>query len=158
MVFSKFIAFLEKLTKTICKGVYYCLLNERLSEGLGVIQNEEDYREFIEVGNGIHAKRINVYNDQYNEPVFDWIEDENLDKDDVTIEYENLEEEVDDSIFSGLISYEHKEDEVVSIPKPLDDPFLNALCHIKKEEDGSDIDELEEEVDVKPMYYIHDPI
>lgn len=153
-----FISFLEKLTKTICKGVYYCLPNESLSKGLRVIQNEGDYREFIDVGNGRHAKRINVYIDQYNEPVFNWIEDENLDEDDATIEYENLEGEVDDSRFSGWISHDHKQDEVVSIPKWLDEPFLNALCHIKKGKDGSDIDEVEEEVDVKPMNYIPDPI
>nr|KAJ0208391.1 hypothetical protein LSAT_V11C500284220 [Lactuca sativa] len=101
MVFSDFITFLEKLTKkTNCKNVYYCLPHERLSEGLGVIQNERDYKEFLNVGNGSQQKRINVSIDQYNEPIFDWINEENHDEYDSVVEDED---EVDDSTFSSAI-------------------------------------------------------
>ncbi|CAH1435313.1 unnamed protein product [Lactuca virosa] len=155
MVFSDFITFLEKLTKKInFKDVYYCIPHERLSEGLGVSQNEGDYREFLEVGNGSQEKRINVYIDQYNEPIFDWIEEENPDEYDSVVEDED---EVDESTFSYAILPDHEDDEVVSSKKPLDDSFLNALCPNKKSEDSSDTDATDEEVDVKPMYPVHDP-
>nr|KAJ0205995.1 hypothetical protein LSAT_V11C500239300 [Lactuca sativa] len=126
MVFSDYITLFENLTKKIhCKDVYYYLPHERLSEGLGVIQNEGDYREFLEVGNGSQEKRINLYIDQYNEPIFDWIEEENPDEYDSIVDNEY---EVDDSTFSDTILPDHKEDEVVLSKKPLDDSFLNALC------------------------------
>nr|KAJ0217900.1 hypothetical protein LSAT_V11C300103260 [Lactuca sativa] len=155
MVFSDFITFLEKLTKKIhCNDVYYRLPHERLSEGLGVIQNEGDYREFLKVGNGSQEKRINVYIDQYNEPIFDWIEDENPDEYDSVVDDED---EVDDSTFLDVILPNHEDDVLVSGKKPIDDSFLNALCRNKKLEDGSDIDVTDKEVDVKPMYPVHDP-
>lgn len=68
----------------------------------------------------------------------------------------NLEQELDDSIFSYATSLDPEENKVVSIPKPLDDPFLNALCPIKKAKYGSDIDEINEE-DMKQVYHVHDP-
>ncbi|CAI9279651.1 unnamed protein product [Lactuca saligna] len=91
---------------------------------------------------------------RYNESIFDWIEEENPGKYDLVVENED---EVDDSTFSDVILNDHEEDEVVSSRKPLDDSFLNALCPKKKSEDGSDTDATNEEVDVKPMYPIHDP-
>ncbi|CAI9271470.1 unnamed protein product [Lactuca saligna] len=155
MVFSDFNTLLEKLTKKInCKDVYYCLPHERLSEGLGVIHNEGYYREFLKVGNGSQEKRINVYIDQYSEPIFNWIGAENPDIYDSVIEDED---EVNDSTFPDAILPDYEENEVVSSKKPLDDSFLNALCHKKKSEDGSETDATDEEVDVKPMYPVHDP-
>nr|KAJ0212267.1 hypothetical protein LSAT_V11C400177520 [Lactuca sativa] len=90
----------------------------------------------------------------YNEPIIDWIEEENLGEYDSVVEDED---EVDDSTFSDMILPDHEEDGVVSIRKSLDDSFLNALCPNKKSEDGSDTDATDEEVNVKPMYPIHDP-
>nr|KAJ0200947.1 hypothetical protein LSAT_V11C600306950 [Lactuca sativa] len=127
MVFSYFITFLEKLTKKInYKDVYYCLPHKRLSEWLGVIQ----MKEIIE--SSFERKRINLYIYQYNEPIFDWIDEENPDKYDSVVEDED---DVDNSTFSNTILPEHEEDEVVSSRKPLDDLFLNALCPNKKSED-----------------------
>ncbi|CAI9265578.1 unnamed protein product [Lactuca saligna] len=94
-----------------------------------------------------------MYIDQYNESIFNWIEEEIPDKYDSIVKDED---QVDDFTFSDTILPGHEEDDVVSSRKPLDHSFLNALCPNKKLEDGSNTDATDEEVDVKPTYHVHD--
>jgi len=124
-----FITFLHGITKTKCKHIYYCLPHEKLSEGLGIIQNDGDYREFVECGEGSPRKKIDVYLDHFNEPLFDWIEMEDPDEDEADVSVEAEEEE---SVFSDAVKTEHELDEVVSKPIVVDDPFLNAKQRLKQ--------------------------
>ncbi|CAI9284392.1 unnamed protein product [Lactuca saligna] len=76
MNFPDFTPFLEKLTNGRCRYVYYCPHEARLSEGLHAIQNDCDFNEFLEDIN--EKKRLDVYVDHYHEPLFDWIQEEEL--------------------------------------------------------------------------------
>nr|KAJ0200874.1 hypothetical protein LSAT_V11C600339580 [Lactuca sativa] len=80
MKFPDFIPFLEKRTKGRCRDVYYCLHEVRLSEGLHVIQNDCDFNDFLENIN--EKKRLDVYVDHHHEPLFDLIQEEEVDLED----------------------------------------------------------------------------
>ncbi|KAL4554042.1 hypothetical protein LXL04_039842 [Taraxacum kok-saghyz] len=113
-----------------------CYTHESLSDGFGVIQNEGDYREFIEVTFAIPGKKVKVYIDYNDEPLFDWIELENPDEvDDLEFPTEQ-DEEAEETPFADGIKAEHQEDAVETKPEPVDDPFLNKLCPKREEADG----------------------
>ncbi|KAI3701118.1 hypothetical protein L2E82_45763 [Cichorium intybus] len=153
MGYSEFIIFLEKLTRKQCKNVYFCLPQERLAEGIHILHNDGDYKEFLEMGYN-NGKRISVYVDHYNEPIFDWIEDE-LQEDETNEDgNQDCEEDVD-SVISDTISVDHEEDgDVVSTNKTKGDKFLNILCPIESNTD--DIEEQNEDEGDKPQYPVHD--
>ncbi|KAL4579814.1 hypothetical protein LXL04_015981 [Taraxacum kok-saghyz] len=113
----------------------------------GVIQNEGDYGEFLEVTLASPGKKVSVYVDYNNEPLFDWIELENLDAvDDFEFPTE-VDEEAEETPFADGIKAEHEEDAVETKPEPVDDPFLNQLCPKREEADGV----------VQQQYPFHNP-
>jgi len=126
MNYSAFFTVIRKLAGSRDIKLYYCLPHETLSEGLGVIQNEADYQEFLEVGNGSPGKKVDVYVDRYNEPVFDWIELEHPDEEEDLEANKNDQE--DEAPFDDGIEAEHQPDAVETKVPVVDDPFLNRLC------------------------------
>ena len=124
---SDFIAFLEKLTRTKCNDVYCCLPQDSLSEGIHAIQNDGDYKEFLDMGYA-NGNRIDVYVDHYNKPLFDWIEAEEVEEERNT-QVDPISETDDDSVLSEACSFDHEEDEVqTTTNKRVNDDFLNILC------------------------------
>ncbi|CAH1416926.1 unnamed protein product [Lactuca virosa] len=75
--YLEFIDFLERLTRMRCKDVYFCLPQDSLSQGIRILNNNGDYKEFVDMAY-VNGKRMNVYVDHHNEPIFDWIEDEEI--------------------------------------------------------------------------------
>ena len=60
-----------------CKDVYFCLPQDSLSQGIRILNNNGDYKEFVDMAY-VNRKRMNVYVDHHNKPIFDWIEDEDI--------------------------------------------------------------------------------
>ncbi|CAH1445841.1 unnamed protein product [Lactuca virosa] len=132
--------FLQKLTRSRSKDIYFCLPQESLSQGIHTLVNDGDYKEFLDLAYA-NERRMNVYVDHYNEPIFEWIEEEeNEDQD-----YSCVEDE--DSVLSDTYSVDHEEDDVeypFSANKTMGDMFLNKLClHTVN-------------VYVEPQYPVHD--
>ncbi|KAL4585548.1 hypothetical protein LXL04_010170 [Taraxacum kok-saghyz] len=136
MNFSAFFTVIRKIAASRSIVFYYCLPHESLSDGLGVIQNEGDYREFLEVTFASPGKKVKVYVDYNNEPLFDWIELENPDEVDDLEFHTEQDEEAKETPFADGIKAEHQEDAVETKPEPVDDPFLNKLCPKREEADG----------------------
>ncbi|CAI9293205.1 unnamed protein product [Lactuca saligna] len=135
--------FLQKLTRTRSKDIYFCLPQESLSQGIHTLVNDGDYKEFLDLAYA-NERRMNVYVDHCNEPIFEWIEDEENEDQDYSCE------EDEDSVFSETYSVDHEEDDV-EYPFPANktkgDRFLNKLC----------VDTLDEGVEyVEPRYPVHD--
>ncbi|CAI9282595.1 unnamed protein product [Lactuca saligna] len=87
-VFSNFIKYVEKLIDFQCKHVYYCIPEVRLSEGIQTLQNKCDYSQFLEVA---HANRhVDVYIDHDNEPLFEWIQKEESDDEELVYSEEDV--------------------------------------------------------------------
>lgn len=149
MGYSGFKSFVEKLVSYISsrsRTLYFCVPQVSLSEGLHSLQNECDYEEFLEAANGATNRRIDVYIDHYNEPLFDWIGDEESDKDIEDSEHEEVDEKFDDG---AKLSHEDDE-QVVSTKRTVNDHFLNILCPVDEEENDEVRDHEE------PIYPRHD--
>ena len=112
MNYSAFFTIIRKLAGSRTIKLYYCLPHEVLSEGIGVIQNEADYQEFLEVSNGSPGKKVNLYVDHYDEPIFDWIEWEHPDEVDEDDFLADDDVQEDEAPFDDGIEAEHKADEV----------------------------------------------
>ncbi|CAH1443560.1 unnamed protein product [Lactuca virosa] len=130
--FSDFIKYVEKLIDFQCKHVHFCLPEVRLSEALHTLKNDCDYSEFREVANA--QRQVNVYINHNNEPLFDWIEKEEPDIE----ELQYLDEDVDSVLEDGE-KCEHEEDDSVISSKRIfkrtyNDHFLNKLCSVKDED------------------------
>nr|KAJ0213335.1 hypothetical protein LSAT_V11C400182760 [Lactuca sativa] len=145
MNFGDFIPFLEKLTNGRCRDVYYCPHEVRLSEGLHAIQNDCDFNEFLE---DMNEKKRLMYVDHHHEPLFDWIQEEEAefeDEDLVSID------DVDSILEDGLKAQHVEDDEVISLKRNFNDPFLNKLCPIQND------DLVEEDHNaIRPIYPRHD--
>nr|KAJ0193592.1 hypothetical protein LSAT_V11C800445000 [Lactuca sativa] len=137
--------FLHKLTRMNIKEIHLCLPQECFSQGIHALVNEGDYKEFLDL-DFANERKINVYVDHQNEPIFEWIEEEETKDEDY-----NCEED-EDSIFSNTYSVDHEEDDVeypFTSNKTRADRFLNKLCPHTVNVD----------VDVKyvePQYRVHD--
>ncbi|CAI9287331.1 unnamed protein product [Lactuca saligna] len=141
--YEEFMEFLQKLTRTRSKDIYFFLPQESLSQGIHTLVNDGDYKEFLDLAYA-NERRMNVYVDHCNEPIFEWIEDEENEDQDYSCE------EDEDSVFSETYSVDHEEDDV-EYPFPANktkgDRFLNKLC----------VDTLDEDVEyVEPRYPVHD--
>ncbi|XP_052621668.1 uncharacterized protein LOC111893335 [Lactuca sativa] len=141
--YEEFMEFLQKLTRTRSKDIYFCLPQESLSQGIHTLVNDGDYKEFLDLAYA-NERRMNVYVDHYNEPIFEWIEEEEIEDQDYSCE------EDEDSVFSETYSVDHEEDDV-EYPFPANktkgDRFLNKLC----------VDTLDEDVEyLEPRYPVHD--
>ncbi|CAH1415483.1 unnamed protein product [Lactuca virosa] len=107
--------------------------------------NEGDYKEFLDL---VYAndKRMNVYVDHHNEPIFDWIEAEESES-----ENEDLDED-EDSVIQDSYSVDHEEDDA-NYPFPANktghDRFLNILC------EPTEIEDQDDEY-VPPQYPVYD--
>ncbi|CAH1414593.1 unnamed protein product [Lactuca virosa] len=95
--------FLQKLTRTRSKDIYFCLPQESLSHGIHTPVNDGDYKEFLDLAYA-NERRMNVYVDHYNEPIFEWIKEEENEDQDYSCE------EDEDSILSDTYSVDHEED------------------------------------------------
>ncbi|CAH1422971.1 unnamed protein product [Lactuca virosa] len=141
--YEEFMEFLQKLTRTRSKDIYFCLPQESLSQGIHTLVNDGDYKEFLDLTYA-NERRMNVYVDHYNEPVFEWIKEEENEDQDYSCE------EDEDSVLSETYSVDHEEDDV-EYPFPANktkgDRFLNKLC----------LHTLDEDVEyVEPQYRVHD--
>ncbi|CAH1443732.1 unnamed protein product [Lactuca virosa] len=139
-VFSDFIKYVEKLIDFQCKHVYYCIPEVRLSEGIQTLQNECNYSEFLEVANA--NKHVDVYIDHDNEPIFEWIQKEEPDDEELVYSEEDA-----DSVLADDENCEHEEDESVTSSKRIfkrtyNDKFLNKLCPVvvaDEDEEGNEL-------------------
>nr|KAJ0221802.1 hypothetical protein LSAT_V11C200099770 [Lactuca sativa] len=132
--FSDFIKYVEKLIDFQCKHVYYCIPEARLSGGLQTLQNECDYSEFLEVANA--NRHVDVYIDHDNEPLFEWIQKEEPDDEDLVYSEEDV-----DFVLADDENCEHEEDESVTSSKRIfkktyNDKFLNKLCPVVVEDEN----------------------
>ncbi|CAI9287636.1 unnamed protein product [Lactuca saligna] len=131
--FSDFVKYVEKLIDFQCKHVYYCIPEVRLSEELQTIQNECNYSEFLEVANA--NRHVDVYIDHDNEPLFEWIQKEEPDDEDLVYSEEDV-----DSVLADDENCKHEEDESVTSSKRIfkrtyNDKFLNKLCPVVVEDE-----------------------
>ncbi|CAI9287868.1 unnamed protein product [Lactuca saligna] len=138
--------FLKSLLSGVCKDVYYCPHEVRLSEGLHAIRNDCDFNEFLEYMN--EKKRFDVYVDHHHEPLFDRIQEEKADlEDEDLVSIDDVESILED----GLKTEHVEDDEVISLKRNFNDPFLNKLCPIQND------DLVEEDRNViRPIYPRHD--
>nr|KAJ0217337.1 hypothetical protein LSAT_V11C300130830 [Lactuca sativa] len=145
--YEEFMEFLHKLTRRRSKDIYFCLTQESLSQGIHTLLNEGDYKEFLDLAYA-NERRMNVYVDHQNEPIFEWIdEEENEDKD------YNCEED-EESVLLDIYFVDHKEDDVeypFPANKTMGDRFLNKLC--LRTVNVDDVDEDDEYVE--PQYPVH---
>nr|KAJ0193857.1 hypothetical protein LSAT_V11C800418540 [Lactuca sativa] len=146
MGFKEFILQLRKLTKERCTDVYYCLQNRSVVDGLRELRDDNDYVRFLDAGYANDCE-INVYIDEYQESVMEWINEEKAEERDT--ESDEYEDDVD-SVMSDDISVDHElDDEVIPLKKSTD-PFL---AHIPKggvnDEDSGSTDEV--------YFPVHDP-
>nr|KAJ0198725.1 hypothetical protein LSAT_V11C600326040 [Lactuca sativa] len=143
--YEQFMEFLHKLTKSRSKDIYFCLPQESLSLGIHTLVNEGDYKEFLDLAYA-NDKRMNVYVDHHNKPIFDWIEAEESES-----ENEDLDED-EDSVIQDSCFVDHEEDDA-TYPFPANktahDRFLNILCEPTKSEDQDD-------EYVSPQYPVYD--
>ncbi|KAL4570881.1 hypothetical protein LXL04_026545 [Taraxacum kok-saghyz] len=114
--------------------------------------NDCDYAEFLEIG-AENNGRLNVYVDQYEEPLFEWIQNEEPEVEDD----DGQSEDDEDVKFNDGIKCDHQEDdEVISIRRTVNDHFLSKLCPVEVE---ARLDEDEQSnVDQPPIYPRHDDI
>nr|KAJ0214890.1 hypothetical protein LSAT_V11C300145080 [Lactuca sativa] len=131
--FFDFIKYVDKLIDFQCKHVYYRIPEVRLSEGLQTLQNECDYSEFLEVAND--NRHVDVYIDHDNEPLFEWIQKEEPDDEDLVYSEEDV-----DSVLADDENCEHEEDESVTSRKRIfkrtyNDKFLKKLCPVVVEDE-----------------------
>ncbi|CAI9291730.1 unnamed protein product [Lactuca saligna] len=92
------------------KEILYADFREKdgqtLCQGLATLQNEYDYHEFLEC---LHEKKkVTVYVDHMHEPLFEWIEMEELEVEDDT--NSNADEDVD-SMLLDKECWEHEVDD-----------------------------------------------
>ncbi|CAI9261293.1 unnamed protein product [Lactuca saligna] len=132
--YEQFMEFLHKLTNSRSKDIYFCLPQESLGLGIHTLVNNGDYKEFLDLAYA-NDKRMNVYVDHHNEPIFDWIEAEESES-----ENEDLDED-EDSVIQDSYSVDHEEDDA-TYPFPANktarDRFLNILCEPIESEDQDD--------------------
>nr|KAJ0193125.1 hypothetical protein LSAT_V11C800414020 [Lactuca sativa] len=137
--------FLQKLTRTTIKDIYFYLPKESLSHGIHILVNEGDYKEFLDLAYA-NERRMNVYADHQNELILKWIEEEETKDEDY-----NYEED-EDSVLLDTYFVNHEEDDVeypFLANKSMGDRFVNKLClHT------GNVDEVFEYVE--PQYPIHD--
>nr|KAJ0188265.1 hypothetical protein LSAT_V11C900484780 [Lactuca sativa] len=143
--YEQFMEFLHKLTKSRSKDIYFCLPQESLGLGIHTLVNDGDYKEFLDLAYA-NDKRMNVYVDHHNEPIFDWIEAEESES-----ENEDLDED-EDSFIQDSYFVDHEEDDA-TYPFPANktarDRFLNILCEPIESEDQDD-------EYVPPQYPVYD--
>ncbi|CAI9304183.1 unnamed protein product [Lactuca saligna] len=143
--YEQFMEFLHKLTNSRSKDIYFCLPQESLGLGIHTLVNNGDYKEFLDLAYA-NDKRMNVYVDHHNEPIFDWIEAEESES-----ENEDLDED-EDSVIQDSYSVDHEEDDA-TYPFPANktarDRFLNILCEPIESEDQDD-------EYVPPQYPVYD--
>ncbi|CAI9288482.1 unnamed protein product [Lactuca saligna] len=130
--YKEYLLWLRNLTNGSCDNVYYCSRKETLGEGIIRIDSDVDYWEFVEATYTPEAE-LDVYIDQQNDPILDWVENEVLsdgngydsEEDDENVEEDDSEE--NDNL-DGIMAYEHEDDEEVhTFNKTVGDNFLNKL-------------------------------
>ncbi|CAI9278403.1 unnamed protein product [Lactuca saligna] len=90
----------RKLTKERCTDVYYCLQIRSVIDGLKELRDDNDYVRFLDA-RYVNDCKINVYIDEYQEPVMEWIDEEKVEEGDT--ESDEYEDDVD-SVMSDYIS------------------------------------------------------
>nr|GEY08878.1 hypothetical protein CTI12_AA439960 [Tanacetum cinerariifolium] len=146
MEFKDLIEFVEKLTMSKCKRLYYCVPKKSLNDGFRVIKCDLDVYRFLDhvVSNG---GRINLYVDHYGEDLTDFIREDNLidlivDVDTATTgdignessdsSYQ-LSNDDDSTSDSTSLDHEHDDDDedndVTNLNQTSDDHFLNQTIY-----------------------------
>nr|KAJ0186296.1 hypothetical protein LSAT_V11C900467960 [Lactuca sativa] len=99
--YEELMEFLQKLTRSRSKDIYFCLPQESLSQGIHTLVNDGDYKEFSDLAYA-NERRMNC----------------------------SCEED-DDSVLLDIYFVDHEEDDVecpFSANKTMGDRFLNKLC------------------------------
>ncbi|CAI9297331.1 unnamed protein product [Lactuca saligna] len=154
MSFMEFISYVKNLVKDGTISVYYCLPQRSLRDGLRVLEDENDYVCFLDVGyenGGI----INLYIDHSQYPVMEWIEEEIVE--DGSIDGNTDDDDDVDSELSDDEFVEHELDDDVIQLQPSDDPLIRRKFF--KPPRVVD-DEKDDKKDVKKnpyKYLVHDP-
>ncbi|CAI9284491.1 unnamed protein product [Lactuca saligna] len=149
--FKEFIYVLEDVTKGKCPVVYYCLGHKSMRDGLTPLKNNDDYRRFLDAAHGNEGK-INVYIDHYNDSVLDWIEEE---KEEKSVDSESSDEDKD-SVMSDALSVDHEPDEEVIPLTKSDDPFLNYISVVPRDDFVDEDDDSDNGTKEAPIYPFHD--
>ncbi|CAI9283211.1 unnamed protein product [Lactuca saligna] len=149
--FKEFIHVLEDVTKGKCPVVYYCLGHKSMRDGLTPLKNDDDYRRFLDAAHGNEGK-INVYIDHYNDSVLDWIEEE---KEEKSVDSESSDEDKD-SVMSDALSVDHEPDEEVIPLTKSDDPFLNYISVVPRDDFIDEDDDSDNGTKEASIYPFHD--
>ncbi|KAL7584154.1 hypothetical protein Lser_V15G45207 [Lactuca serriola] len=149
--FKEFIYVLEDVTKGKCPDVYYYLGQKSMCDGLRPLTNDDDYTRFLDAANGNKGK-INVYVDHYKESVFEWIEEE---KEEEGVDSESSDEDKD-SVMSDALSVDHEPDEEVIPLTKSDDPFLNHISVVPRDDFVDEDDDSDNGTKQAPIYPFHD--
>ncbi|GJU20343.1 hypothetical protein Tco_1153685 [Tanacetum coccineum] len=163
MEFNDLIEFVEKITRSKCKGLYYCVPKKSLDDGLTVIKCDLDIYRLLDhaVSNGGH---IGLYIDHYDEDLTEFLREDNLtdlimnvdvastsnvenESSDSSYQLSNDDEEISDS---SSLDNEHNDvdnddedenDDITTLKQTSNDRFLSLLCY-----DDTSSDDVEGEI------------
>ncbi|CAI9266666.1 unnamed protein product [Lactuca saligna] len=154
MSFVEFISYVKNLVKDGTINVYYCLPQRSLRDGLRVLEDENDYVRFLDVGYE-NGGMINLYIDHSQYPVMEWIEEEIAEDGSVdgnTDDDDDVDSEISDDEF-----VEHDPDDEVIQLQPSDDPFIRRkLFKPPRIVDGEKDDKKDAKKNLH-KYPVHDP-
>ncbi|CAI9266627.1 unnamed protein product [Lactuca saligna] len=154
MSFMEFISYVKNLVKDGTINVYYCLPQRSLRDGLRVLEDENDYVRFLDVGYE-NGGMISLYIDHSQYPVMEWIEEE-IAEDGLVNGNADDDDDVDSELSDDEFVEHEPDDEVIQL-HPSDDPFIRRKFF--KPPRIVD-DEKDDKKDVKKnlhKYPVHDP-
>ncbi|CAI9277790.1 unnamed protein product [Lactuca saligna] len=128
--FKEFIYVLEDVTKGKCPVVYYCLGHKSMRDGLTPLKNDDDYRRFLDAAHEEEKEEKGVDSESFDE-----------DK---------------DSVMSDALSVDHEPDEEVIPLTKSDDPFLNYISVVLRDDFVDEDDDSDNGTKEAPIYPFHD--
>ncbi|CAH1436644.1 unnamed protein product [Lactuca virosa] len=155
MSFMEFISYVKNLVKDGRINVYYCLPQRSLRDGLRVLEDENDYVRFLDVGYE-NGGMINLYIDHSQYLVMEWIEEEIAEDGSIDGNTDDDDDDVDSELSDDDFVEHEPDDEVIQL-QPSDDLFIKRKFF--KPPRVVD-DEKDDKKDVKKdlhKYPVHDP-
>ncbi|CAI9282381.1 unnamed protein product [Lactuca saligna] len=122
MSFMEFISYVKNLVKDGTINVYYCFPQRSLRDGLRVLEDENGYVRFLDVGYE-NGGMINLYIDHSQYPVMEWIEEEIAEDGSVDGNTDDDDNDVDSELSDDEFVEHEPDDEVIQL-QPSDDPFI----------------------------------
>ncbi|GJZ37895.1 hypothetical protein Tco_0584086 [Tanacetum coccineum] len=153
MNFNDLVEFLEKLTRSKCSRLYYCVPRNTLSTGLRIIECDLDIYRFSEVGVA-NGRRISLYVDHCDENLTDFVGKDKLtdlimgvdsamsdtgseEDSDPSYQLSGDEDDISDSISLAQDDDDDddNDDDVSTLNQTINDPFLTRLCYDNMDDD-----------------------